>query len=85
MLVLSDRAGMQEGDVLGMPSKTRNSWDLIRFLGRLDDEIPVVEGQKIVAVSDHLSTRGTDEVETWLKDARPFKWSYTQGPRSVEK
>ena len=40
----------EEGDVLAMPSKTRNRWDLIRFLDHLDDEIPVVEGQKIVAI-----------------------------------
>ena len=42
---------------------TRNRWDLIRFLDHLDDEIPVVDGQKIIAVTDNLSTRGTDEVE----------------------
>lgn len=51
---------VQAGDVLGMPSKTRNRWDLIRFLDHLDSEIPVVEGQKIVAVTDNLSTRGTE-------------------------
>ena len=35
---------VQEGDVLTMPSKTRNRCDLIRFLDHLDDEIPQVEG-----------------------------------------
>ena len=64
---------VQDGDVLAMPSKTRNRWDLIRFLDHLDDEIPVVEGQKIVAVTDNLSTRGTEEVEQWL-----------EGPSAVE-
>jgi transposase len=34
------------GDVLGMASKTRNRWDLIRFLDHLDEEIPVVDGQR---------------------------------------
>jgi transposase len=52
---------VKEGDVLGMPSKTRNRHDLIRFLNRCDQEIPVVEGQQIVAVSDNLSTRRTEE------------------------
>jgi DDE superfamily endonuclease len=49
---------VQEGDVLGMPSKTRDRWDLIRFLDQLEDEIPVIEGQKIVAITDNLSTAG---------------------------
>jgi hypothetical protein len=30
--------------VLAMPSKTRNRWDLMRFLDHLDAEIPIVEG-----------------------------------------
>ena len=34
-----------EGDVLAMPSKTRNRHDLIRFLDHLDGEIPTVEGR----------------------------------------
>jgi DDE superfamily endonuclease len=62
-----------------MPSKTRNRWDLIRFLDLLDGEIPVVEGQKIVAISDNLSTRGTDEVEQWLKE-HP-RWSFQFTPK----
>ena len=49
-----------------MASKTRNRFDLIRFLDQLDCEIPVLEGQKIIAVSDNLSTRGTQEVTDWL-------------------
>lgn len=70
---------VQAGDVLGMPSKTRNRWDLIRFLDHLDSEIPVVEGQKIVAVTDNLSTRGTEEVEQWLTD-HP-RWSFQFTPK----
>ena len=62
-----------------MASKTRNRWDLIRFLDLLDEEIPVIEGQKIVAVSDNLSTRGTDEVEQWLAD-HP-RWSFQFTPK----
>ena len=48
--------------MLTMPSKTRNRCDLIRFLDHLDDEIPQVEGQKIVAITDNLSTRGTARI-----------------------
>ena len=69
---------VQEGGVLAMPSKTRNRFDLIRFLDHLDAEIPVVEGQQIVAVSDNLSTRGTQEVQTWL-EAHP-RWSFQFTP-----
>ena len=57
-----------------MSSKTRNRFDLIRFLDQLEAEIPIVEGQKIVAVSDNLSTRGTEEVQQWLA-AHP-RWSF---------
>jgi len=69
---------VKEGDVLGMASKTRNRFDLIRFLDHLDSEIPVVQGQKIVAVSDNLSTRGTKEVQEWL-EAHP-RWSFQFTP-----
>jgi putative transposase len=68
---------VKEGDVLGMPSKTRNRHDLIRFLNQLDAEIPVVEGQRIVAVSDNLSTRGTKEVTEWLKGHPRWRFQFT--------
>ena len=67
-----------EGDVLAMPSKTRNRHDLIRFLDQLDTEIPIIEGQKIIAVSDNLSTRGTQEVTGWL--ANHPRWSFQFTP-----
>ena len=70
---------VHHGEVIGMASKTRNRWDLIRFLDQLDSEIPIVEGQQIVAVSDNLSTRGTEEVEDWLK-AHP-RWSFQFTPK----
>jgi transposase len=69
---------VHHGDVLAMPSKTRNRWDLIRFLEQLDSEIPIVDGQQIVAVSDNLSTRGTEEVQQWLA-AHP-RWSFQFTP-----
>lgn len=68
---------IKEGDVLGMPSKTRNRYDLIRFLNRCDHEIPVVEGQQIVAVSDNLSTRRTEEVQEWLQEHPRWSFQFT--------
>ena len=70
---------VHHGDVLAMASKTRNRWDLIRFLDQLEKEIPIVEGQQIVAVSDNLSTRRTQEVEDWLT-AHP-RWSFQFTPK----
>ena len=70
---------VHHGEVTGMPSKTRNRWDLIRFLDLLDDEIPAVPGQKIVAISDNLSTRTTEEVEQWLEE-HP-RWSFQFTPK----
>ena len=69
---------VQEGDVLAMPSKTRNRFDLIRFLDMLEEEIPVLEGKKIVAITDNLSTRGTENVNRWL-EAHP-RWSFQFTP-----
>ncbi len=69
---------VHHGEVLGMASKTRNRFDLIRFLDHLDAEIPVLEGQRVVAITDNLSTRGTEEVTKWL-EAHP-RWSFQFTP-----
>jgi len=69
---------VHHGDVLAMASKTRNQFDLIRFLDMLEQEIPVIEGQEIVAVTDNLSTRGTENVQKWL-EAHP-RWSFQFTP-----
>ncbi|MCA1701663.1 MAG: IS630 family transposase [Actinobacteria bacterium] len=69
---------VHHGDVLGMASKTRNRFDLIRFLEHLEAQIPIVEGQQIVAITDNLSTRGTQEVQDWLA-AHP-RWSFQFTP-----
>jgi hypothetical protein len=58
--------------------KTPNRFDLIRFLDHLDAEIPVLDGQQIVAITDNLSTRGTQEVQDWLH-AHP-RWSFAFTP-----
>ena len=65
------------GDVLAMPSKTRNRFDLIRFLDKLDTEIPVIEGQQIMAITDNLSTRGTEEVQRWLQAHPRWRFQFT--------
>ncbi len=69
---------VHDGDVLAMASKTRNRFDLVRFLDQLDSEIPVLDGQQIIAVSDNLSTRGTQEVTNWL--AEHPRWSFQFTP-----
>ena len=69
---------VHHGDVIAMPSKTRNRYDLIRFLDLLDAEIPTVDGQQVVAITDNLSTRGTQEVKDWLA-AHP-RWSFQFTP-----
>jgi transposase len=68
---------VHHGDVLAMASKTRNRFDLIRFLDHLDREIPVVDGQQIVAISDNLSTRGTREVQDWLEAHPRWRFQFT--------
>ena len=68
---------VHEGDLLAMSSKTRNRFDLIRFLDQLETEIPIVKGQRIIAVSDNLSTRGTQEVTDWLKDHPRWSFQFT--------
>ena len=68
---------VKQGEVLAMPSKTRNRFDLIRFLDQCDAEIPLVEGQQIVAITDNLSTRGTDEVKDWLKAHPRWRFQFT--------
>ena len=68
---------VHHGDVPAMPSKTRNRFDPIRFLDQLDAEIPVVEGQQIVAITDNLSTRTTQEVQDWLAAHPRWRFQFT--------
>jgi DDE superfamily endonuclease len=70
---------VHRGDVLAMASKTRNRWDLIGFLEHLDSKIPAIDGQRIVAITDNLSTRGTQELHNWLQ-AHP-RWSFQYTPK----
>jgi len=63
------------GEVSAMPSKTRNRFDLIRFLERLEAEIPAA--QQVIAISDNLSTRTTEEVEDWLAEHPRWRFVFT--------
>ena len=58
-----------------MPSKTRNRFDPVRFLNQLEAEIP--PGQHVIAITDNLSTRTTEEVTDWLADHPRWRFVFT--------
>ena len=58
-----------------MPAKTRNRFDLLRFLEQLETEIPA--GKQVIAISDNLSTRTTQEVNDWLADHPRWRFVFT--------
>jgi len=66
---------VHSGEVSAMPSKTRNRFDLLRFLDQLEREIPA--GRQVIAISDNLSTRTTDEVAQWLDDHPRWRFVFT--------
>jgi transposase len=68
---------VHSGEVAAMPSKTRNRFDLIRFLDQLEAEIPDVEGRRVIAITDNLSTRTTEEVEQWLAEHPRWRFCFT--------
>lgn len=66
---------VHSGEVSAMPSKTRNRYDLLRFLEKLDTEIPA--GKQVIAISDNLSTRTTQEVSDWLAEHPRWRFVFT--------
>jgi transposase len=68
---------VHSGEVTGMASKTRNRFDLIRFLDELDSEIEDLEGRQIIAITDNLSTRTTQEVNDWLAAHPRWRFQFT--------
>ena len=68
---------VHSGEVSAMPSKTRNRFDLIRFLDQLETEIPA--GRQVIAITDNLSTRTTGEVTQWL--AHHPRWRFVFTPK----
>src|SRR5215831_9883023 len=66
---------VHSGEVSAMPSKTRNRFDLLRFLAQLEAEIPA--GKRVIAISDNLSTRTTQEVTDWLAEHPRWRFVFT--------
>ena len=66
---------VHSGEVSAMPAKTRNRFDLLRFLDQLEAEIPA--GRQVIAITDNLSTRTTAEVEQWLADHSRWQFVFT--------
>jgi transposase len=63
------------GRVTAMPRKTRNRYDLIAFLDLLEAEVPA--GRQIIAITDNLSTRRTQEVSDWLAEHPRWRFQFT--------
>lgn len=63
------------GEVSAMAAKTRNRFDLIRFLDQLEAEIP--NGRQVIAITDNLSTRTTAEVGHWLAEHPRWRFVFT--------
>ena len=66
---------VHSGEVVAMPSKTRNRYDLLRFLDQLETEIPA--GREVIAITDNLSTRTTEEVAEWLAEHPRWRFVFT--------
>ena len=66
---------VHSGEVSGMASKTRNRFDFIAFLDRLEDEIP--PDKSVVGILDNLSTHKTQEVEAWLDEHPRWRFHFT--------
>ncbi len=56
---------IHSGEVAAMPSKTRNRFDLIRFLDQLEAEIPDVEGRRVIAITDNGDERRAARGVPW--------------------
>ena len=58
-----------------MTSPTRNRWDFIAFLDRLEGEI--LAEREVVAILDNLSTHKTQEVQDWLVEHPRWQLVFT--------
>jgi hypothetical protein len=65
------------GETHAMTSTTRNSQDLIPFLGEVDDTIAPAAGREIVAIMDNLSTHKSKETKAWLKTDPHWRFVHT--------
>lgn len=66
---------VHSGEVAAMPADTRNRYDLIDFLNLIEQGIP--KGREVIAITDNLSTRRTQEVEEWLDDHPHWRFCFT--------
>jgi len=66
---------VHSGEVAAMPADTRNRYDLIAFLDLIEQGIP--KGRQVIAITDNLSTRTTQEVEEWLDDHPHWSFCFT--------
>lgn len=66
---------VHSGEVAAMASETRDRYDLISFLELVDDGIP--SEKRVIAVTDNLSTRTTEEVEDWLRAHPRWRFQFT--------
>ena len=69
---------VHSGETHAMTSKTRNRFDLIRFLEQIDETLPPAKGQQIIAIMDNLSTHKSEDVRKWLS-AHP-RWRFVFTP-----
>jgi transposase len=69
---------VHSGETHAMTSKTRNRFDLIRFLEEIDETLPPTKGQQVIAIVDNLSTHKSADVQAWL-DAHP-RWRFVFTP-----
>jgi len=63
------------GGISAMPAKTRNRDDLLAFLDLVEQSIP--PDREVVAITDNLSTRTTDEVDQWLQAHPHWRFQFT--------
>ncbi len=66
---------VHSGQVTSMASKTRNRFDFLAFLERLEAEIPA--RRRVIAVFDNLSTHKTAEMRDWLTAHRRCRFVFT--------
>ncbi|MCA1697680.1 MAG: IS630 family transposase [Actinobacteria bacterium] len=65
------------GEAHAMTSKTRNRFDLIRFLEEIDETISPAKGRQIIAIMDNLSTHTSHDVKAWLKAHPHWRFVFT--------
>jgi transposase len=68
---------VHSGETHAMTSKTRNRFDLIRFLEEIEETITPAKGRQIIAIMDNLSTHKSHDVKAWLKAHPHWRFVFT--------